>query len=89
MGKKEKTGKKKKKGLKVFGVIVLILIIMLVAIVGGTWWYVNNKLNKMQTIEIDESDLSVSSQVEENLSDYRNIAIFGIDSREDTYSKGN
>ena len=81
MEKKEKTGTKKKKGLKVFGVIVLILIIMLVAIVGGTWWYVNNKLSKMQTIEIDESDLSVSSQVEENLSDYRNIAIFGIDSR--------
>ena len=89
MEKKEKIGTKKKKGLKVFGVIVLILIIMLVAIVGGTWWYVNNKLSKMQTIEIDESDLSVSSQVEENLSDYRNIAIFGIDSREDTYSKGN
>lgn len=89
MGKKEKTGTKKKKGLKVFGVIVLILIIMLVAIVGGTLWYVNNKLSKMQTIELDESDLSVSSEVEENLSDYRNIAIFGIDSREDTYSKGN
>ena len=30
-----------------------------------------------------------SAQAEEQLADYRNIAIFGIDSREDTYNKGN
>ena len=43
----------------------------------------------MQKIDLNEDDLNVSSQVEQNLADYRNIAIFGIDSREDTYSRGN
>ena len=38
---------------------------------------------------MNEDDLSVSSEAAENLSNFRNNAIFGIDSREDTYSKGN
>ena len=80
---------KKKKGLKIFGIIVLILIIILALIIGGTFWFVSAKLEKMQQVDLKEEDLNVSAQVEENLSDFRNIAIFGIDSREDTYSKGN
>ena len=86
MGKKEG---KQKKGLKIFGIIVLTLIIILALIIGLTYWYVNSKLSKMQQVEINEQDLDVSVQAEENLANYRNIAIFGIDSREDTYSKGN
>ncbi len=81
--------KKKRKGLKTFGIIVLVLIIILVLILGSIFWYVNDKLSKMQKVDIDENNLNVSAQAEEQLADYRNIAIFGIDSREDTYSKGN
>lgn len=80
---------REKKGLKIFGITVLVLVIILVILIGSIFLFVNNKLNKMQTIDLNEDELSVSSQVEENLSEYRNIAIFGIDSREDTYSKGN
>ena len=43
----------------------------------------------MKQIDIDEEELSVSSEVEQNLAEYRNIALFGIDSRQDTYSRGN
>ena len=81
--------KKKRRGLKIFGITVLVLVIILAILVGSIFWYINSKLSKMQTIDLNEEDLNVSSQVEENLSEYRNIAIFGIDSREDTYSKGN
>lgn len=84
-----KEEKKKRKGLKTFGIIVLVLIIILVLIIGSTFWFVNNKLSKMQKVDIDENNLNVSAQAKEQLADYRNIAIFGIDSREDTYSKGN
>lgn len=80
---------KKKKGLKIFGIIVLILVIILVAIIGGTFWFIQDKLSKLQQIDIKEDELMVSTQAEANLSNYRNIAIFGIDSREDTYDKGN
>ena len=81
--------KKKRKGLKTFGIIVLVLTIILVLILGSIFWYVNDKLSKMQKVDIDENNLNVSAQAKEQLADYRNIAIFGIDSREDTYSKGN
>ena len=81
--------KKQRKGLKVFGIIVLVLLIILAIIVGGTFWFVQDKLNKIQQIDLSGEDLSVSSEVQENLAEYRNIAIFGIDSRADTYDKGN
>ena len=85
----EEKVKKKRKCLKVFGIIVLILIIILLSILGSIYWFINDKISKMQKVEINEEDLGVSVQAEENLADYRNIAIFGIDSRADTYSKGN
>ena len=80
---------KEKKGLKIFGKIVLVLVILLVLIIGSIFFAIYNKLSKMQQIDLNEEDLGVSSQAEETLSEYRNIAIFGVDSREDSYSKGN
>ena len=90
MGKKYKDKEKKNsKGLKIFGIIVLILIILLLLIVGSVFIFINGKLGKMKQINIDETDLGVSSQVEKNLSEYRNIALFGIDSRDSSLGKGN
>ena len=43
----------------------------------------------MQKVDLNENDLNVSAQTEEKLADYRNIAIFGVDSRDDSYDKGN
>ena len=82
----EKTGRK---GLKIFGIIVLILVIRLILIVGSVFIFINSKLSKIQQVTIDETDLGVSSQVEENLSGYRNIALFGIDSRDSSLGRGN
>lgn len=80
---------KNKKGLKIFGIIVLILVIILVAIIGGTFWFVHNKLSKIQRIDINKEELNVSTQAEQNLTGYRNIALFGVDSRDDNLEKGN
>lgn len=81
--------KKKGRKLKAFGITVLVLLILLVIIVGAIFLFINNKLGKMQQVDLNEEDLNVSAEVAKNLSKFRNIAIFGIDSREDTYSKGN
>lgn len=85
MSKKESKGK----ALKIFGIIILILIVIITAILGGVYIFVNNKLNKMQTVEIDKSQLGITDEANNKLSGYRNIAIFGVDSREDDYGKGN
>lgn len=85
-----KNEKKKGKGLKIFGIIVLILIILLVAIIGYTYFYITDKLNKIQRVDIDLGQLDISEQAEANLTGYRNIALFGIDSRSnDDYGRGN
>ena len=81
--------KKQKKGLKAFGITVLVLLIILAILVGGTYVFINSKLAKMQKVDLNENDLNVSAQTEEKLADYRNIAIFGVDSRDDSYDKGN
>ena len=78
-----------KKAMKILGIVIIILIILLVLIVGGTLIFINSKLSKIQQVDLDETDLSVSSQVEESLSGYRNIALFGIDSRDSSLGKGN
>lgn len=99
MGKREKRearilkeDKKSKSKLKtVIKVIVIILIILLVVaggVIAGGYWYINGKLDMMQAINLDKSKLGISAETEERLSGYRNIAIFGIDSREDEYGEG-
>lgn len=80
---------KSKKGFKAFGITVVVLLIILVILIGGTYAFINSKLSKMQKVDINENDLNVSAQTEEKLADYRNIAIFGVDSRDDSYDKGN
>jgi len=53
------------------------------------YFYLNSKLSQMKQVNIDENNLSVSTQVEENLTGYRNIALFGVDSRDSDLGKGN
>lgn len=85
----EKGTKKKKKGLKAFGIIVLVLVIILVGIIGFVVWYVHDKLNKVQNVEIDVSQIGITEETDTELEEYRNIALLGIDSRADEYSQGN
>lgn len=85
----QKDKKTKKKGLKLFGKIVLVLIILLAIIIGSIFFAIYSKLSKMQQIDLNEEDLGVSSQAEETLSEYRNIAIFGVDSRSNNLEQGN
>lgn len=69
-----------KKVLKVIGIIFLVLLIILVAVLAGGYIFIQQKFAKTQTVDIDKENLNISEKVEEHLADYRNIAIFGIDS---------
>lgn len=87
--KNNKKSKKSRKGLKIFGIILLIIILIIAGVIAGGAWYVGDKLGKMQQVNINEEDLDIDKQVAENLSNYRNIAIFGVDSRDSNLGKGN
>lgn len=85
-----KQGKKgNKRGLKIFGKVVLVLVIILAILVGMVYWFIQDKLGKMQQIDLSTEDLGVSAEAAASLSGYRNIAIFGVDSRNNNLEKGN
>lgn len=71
-----------KKTIKILA-LILVAILVIVAILAIFIW---NKLNKINYENISKEDIQITSGVEENLKEYRNIAIFGIDTRENTYN---
>lgn len=82
--------KKEKKKLSIFFKIVITLLIILVLIVGVAFFYAKGKLDKIQKIELpSDKDLGITETTAQNLTGYRNIAIFGVDSRSDDYGIGN
>lgn len=81
--------KKKRKWLKVLGTILLTIILIIAILIGTAYIYIRSKLSKMNTVQLDESQLGITDEASTNLAKYRNIAIFGVDSREDDYGKGN
>lgn len=77
-------------GMSVFLRIVIALILILAIILGVTFFYVKGKLDKIQKIELPtDEELGITETVAQNLTGYRNIAIFGVDSRSDDYGVGN
>lgn len=56
---------------------------------GGLYFYAKTKLSKMNVESISKDQIEVNAGVQEKLTGYRNIALFGIDSREDDYGTGN
>lgn len=64
-----------KKLLKVL--LIIILILALVAVGAGV--YIVNKIKKLNYVPIQPHEIEVTEGIKENLVEYRNIALFGID----------
>lgn len=79
-----KGGKKKGGCLK----IILILIVIIAILFGGLFFFIHSKLSKMQKVETKESDFKISKEANDKLSNYRNIAVLGIDARQNESFKG-
>ena len=82
--------RKEKRKLSVFLKIIIVLLIILALIIGVAFFYVKGKLDKIQKVELpSDKDLGITETTAKNLTGYRNIAIFGVDSRSDDYGVGN
>ena len=77
-----------KKVLNALLTLISILVIMLVAVLAGGYIFIHQKILKTQITDINKEELNISEKAEEHLSEYRNIAIFGIDSRGVNYETG-
>lgn len=72
--------------LKGLGIFFIIILILLGLALGAGYAFLTNKLSNMDYMEIDESSIEVNSGVDESLKNYRNIALFGVDSRDNSFS---
>lgn len=75
--------------MKIFWKIIIALVVAVIIFVGSILVCFRIKLGKIQQVDLSEEDLGVSTEVEQELQEYRNIAILGIDSVADSYDKGN
>lgn len=75
-------GKKRKK-IRIFLTIILVILILLLLCFSGISWYVYNKLSKVNYVKLE--NIEINEGVEEQLKGYRNIVLFGIDARANTY----
>lgn len=71
--------------LKSIGIFFLVVLILALIALGCGYALLTSKLNNMQQIDIDETAITVNPEVEQNLNGYRNIALFGVDSRDNSF----
>ena len=89
-GKHGEVKEKKKHGkLKIFGRVLLVILIIIIILAGIGLGFFYSKFGKMQQVDINEEEIGISDETNKALSKYRNIAIFGVDSRDNSLEKGN
>lgn len=72
-----------KKMVKILLTIIAIIIIIFISIV---IIFVKNKLNKINYENVTKDDIKITEGIEEQLEEYRNIVILGLDSLDNTFS---
>ena len=98
---KPATRKKAKQKGKIALLVVELLVVVILLGVLGLFWYMERpsdsdsstdggKGGPLFNVSIKEDDLQISEQVKENenLKEYRNIVLFGVDSRKGALTKG-
>lgn len=67
------------------GLIIGILLVVVIAGICG-YMYLHSKLSKIDYVDLPVDEIEVNAGIEENLEEYRTIALFGLDARTDTLS---
>lgn len=77
------SNKKNKRGLKIFLTTLLVILIILILMFSALTWYIYTKWSKVNYVKLE--DLQINEGVQEQLKGYRNIVLFGVDARANTY----
>lgn len=80
--------RKRRKGKKITKIIICIIFILILIIAsgfGGIYFYINKTVDKVEKIEInvDNESIGINKETEEQFKEIRNIALLGIDSKDD------
>lgn len=83
----KKNSKSNKSGfLKGLGIFFIVLIVIIASVLAAGYAFLTHKLSSLNYVDIDESTIAINANVDENLKNYRNIVILGVDSRDNSYS---
>lgn len=83
----KKNSKSNKSGfLKGLGIFFIVLIVIIASVLAAGYAFLTHKLSNLNYVDIDESAIAINANVDENLKNYRNIVILGVDSRDNSYS---
>ena len=80
--------KKKKGGMSVLGKIAIVLCILLLLVVFAEIAVVYSKIDKMDFKNLDPDKLSINEGYEYDETGYLNVALFGLDKRENVEEMG-
>lgn len=85
-----KVRKKKKSGLSLLGKIALVLCVLLLLVVLAAIAIVYSKINKLDFdfTQLDPDKLSISDELQYDETGYLNVALFGLDTRENDEELG-
>lgn len=75
--------------LKILLVLLICVLVIAISFSVTFFLYFNNKLGKIEYSNLSKKDLNINPVIDDQLSNYRNIALLGIDARSDTFSPGN
>lgn len=75
--------------LKILLILFIIFTIVILSTVITVYVIINKKVDKINYVSVPKEDVYVEESVKEDLAEYRNIALLGIDARSDTFSVGN
>ena len=87
---KEDPAYKKRRKRKIL-IIVGVILLLIVAAVAFAYSYVQSKLGKIQSSEMNMDKVVVNEELETNkvIKGYTNIALFGLDTRDEDLSRAN
>ena len=77
--------KESKKKKKVWKKVLIVLIVLIAIIAGVVFAFIQDKLNKIDYVELNSEELGISDNVKDG---YRNIALFAVDSRNINSNEG-
>ena len=79
---KKKGGRKSGRGLRIAVAVVLIFVLGITGVLAAGISVVKNTLDNVGRVELDPNLIGINAQVDEDLKNYRNIALLGIDARD-------
>lgn len=77
------------KVLKFFLIFFISILIIIISAFVTLNIMLNKKLDKINYVTLPKEDILINEDVADDLTEYRNIALLGIDAREDTFDVGN